>query len=121
MNKTDSRRQRGSKTSRATGKCGRPRLVVYRTGKNIYAQLVSADNRTVLTASSTLNPDIKKDLDGKSGAGGNIVAAKLVGRRIAEKALANNVDCVAFDRNGYKYHGRVMAVANAAREAGLKF
>lgn len=121
MNKRDSRRQRGSKTRRATGKCSRPRLVVYRTCKNIYAQLISLDNRSVLTASSTIDADVKRALEGRPGSGGNVDAARLVGKRIAEKAIAHDVFHVAFDRNGYKYHGRVMAVAEAAREAGLKF
>lgn len=121
MNKKNNRRRRGSKTRRAIGACDIPRLVVYRTCKNIYAQLISADNKKVLTSSSTLEKEVKAKLLGKIGLGGNIYAAKIVGKFIAEKALACNVNRVAFDRNGYKYHGRVMAIAEAAREAGLQF
>lgn len=94
------------------------RLTIYRTNLHIYARVVSADGSKVLVSASTLEPEIKTKLGGK---GGNAVAAKLVGARVAEKAKAAGIETVAFDRAGFKFHGRVKALADAAREAGLKF
>ena len=94
-----------------------PRLAVYRSTKHIYAQLIDDEkNVTVCSASS-----IDKDLKEKLAHGGNIEAAKVVGEAIAKKALAKGVECVVFDRGGFLYHGRVAALADAAREAGLMF
>ena len=94
-----------------------PRLAVYRSTKHIYAQLIDDEkNVTVCSASS-----IDKDLKEKLAHGGNIEAAKLVGETIAKKALAKGIECVVFDRGGFLYHGRVAALADAAREAGLMF
>jgi large subunit ribosomal protein L18 len=102
---------------RLTGSEGRPRLAVFRSNKHIYAQVIDDSKGTTLTAASTLDADAKKDLK----AGGNIAAAKAVGKLVAERAKAKGIDVVLFDRGGYLYHGRIKALAEAAREAGLKF
>ena len=94
------------------------RLTVHRTNLHIYAQIISADGKNVLCAASTLEPEVRAQLAGK---GGNVNAAKLIGTRIAEKAKAAGIESCAFDRAGYRFHGRIAALANAAREAGLKF
>ena len=93
------------------------RLSVHRTPRHIYAQVIGADGNKVLAAASTLEVEVRKGI--KSG--GNVEAAVIVGARIAEKAKAAGIDTVAFDRSGFRYHGRVKALADAAREAGLKF
>ncbi len=93
------------------------RLSVHRTPRHIYAQVIAPDGGSILAAASTLEPEVRKGI--KSG--GNVEAAAIVGARIAEKAKAAGVDTVAFDRSGFRYHGRVRALAEAAREAGLKF
>ncbi len=93
------------------------RLTVHRTPRHIYAQVVAPDSGTVLVSASTLEADVRKGMKN----GGNVEAASIVGARIAEKAKAAGVDTVAFDRSGFRYHGRVKALAEAAREAGLKF
>jgi len=93
------------------------RLSVHRTPRHIYAQIIAPDGGTVVTSASTLEKDVRKGM--KSG--GNVEAATIVGARIAEKAKAAGIDTVAFDRSGFRYHGRVKALAEAAREAGLKF
>ena len=93
------------------------RLTVHRSNSHIYAQVIDPSNTRVLAAASTVEAEVRKEL--KSGS--NVAAAVLVGRRIAEKAKSAGIESVAFDRAGYKYHGRVKALAEAAREAGLKF
>lgn len=93
------------------------RLCVFRTNSHIYAQVISAEGGEVLAQASTLEAEVRDGL--KSG--GNIEAAALVGKRIAEKAKAAGVEKVAFDRSGFQYHGRVKALAEAARENGLSF
>ncbi len=93
------------------------RLSVHRTPQHIYAQILAADGGTVIAAASTLEAEVRKGIKN----GGNVEAAAIVGARIAEKAKAAGVDTVAFDRSGFRYHGRVKALADAAREAGLKF
>ncbi len=93
------------------------RLTVHRTPRHIYAQVVAPNGGTVLASASTIEPEVKKGIK----FGGNVEAAAIVGARIAEKAKAAGVDTVAFDRSGFRYHGRVKALADAAREAGLKF
>ena len=93
------------------------RLSVHRTPRHIYAQVIAADGGKVLASASTLETEVRKGV--KSG--GNVEAAAIVGARIAEKAKAAGIDTVAFDRSGFRYHGRVKALADAAREAGLKF
>ena len=91
-----------------------PRLNVFRSEANIYAQVIDDVNGVTLASASSLDKAIE-------GYGGNIAAAKIVGTRLAEKAKAAGIETCAFDRSGYRYHGRVAALAEAAREAGLKF
>jgi len=94
----------------------RPRLSVYRSSGHIYAQIIEDTNGYTLAAASTLSKDVVGSLKSK----GNVEAAKAVGTAIAKQALAKNIDTVVFDRNGFLYQGRVQALADAAREAGLK-
>jgi large subunit ribosomal protein L18 len=96
---------------------GRPRLSVFRSSKQIYAQVIDDERGTTLAAASSL----EKDMRDKLKSGGNLDAAKEVGRLIAERASAAGVTSVVFDRSGYLYHGRVKALADAAREGGLSF
>ncbi len=96
------------------------RLTVFRTNLHIYASVISPDGGKVLASASTVEPEVRNQLATK-GKGGNAAAAKLIGERIAQKARAAGVEAVAFDRSGFLYHGRVKALAEAAREAGLKF
>ena len=91
------------------------RLSVHRTPKHIYAQLIAADGDKVLAAASTLDKDLRSDQTG------NVDAATQVGKLIAERAKAAGVNAVAYDRSGFKYHGRIKALADAAREGGLEF
>ncbi|MGI9235217.1 MAG: 50S ribosomal protein L18 [Woeseiaceae bacterium] len=93
------------------------RLSIHRTPRHIYAQIIGGRNNQVLAAASTVEADVRKGIKN----GGNVEAAAIVGARIAEKAKAAGIDTVAFDRSGFRYHGRVKALADAAREAGLKF
>ena len=93
------------------------RLTIHRTPQHIYAQVIGAHGNQVLASASTVEPEVRKGV--KSG--GNVEAAAIVGARIAEKAKAVGIDTVAFDRSGFRYHGRIKALADAAREAGLKF
>jgi large subunit ribosomal protein L18 len=102
---------------RLTGSQARPRLAVFRSTKHIYAQIIDDSKGTTLIAASTLDADAKNDVKN----GGNIAAAKAVGKLVAERAKQKGIDAVLFDRGGYLYHGRVKALAEAAREAGLKF
>ncbi len=96
------------------------RLAVHRTNLNIYASVLSPDGGRVLVSASTLEQDVRTQLSAGKGRGGNAAAAKIVGTRIAQKAVAAGIDRVAFDRSGFHYHGRVKALAEASREAGLK-
>ena len=95
----------------------RPRLCVYRSIGHIYAQVINDREGKTLVSASSVDGESKKNLKG----GGNIAAAKVIGKTIAERAKAVGVSKVVFDRGGYKYHGRVKALADAAREAGLQF
>jgi large subunit ribosomal protein L18 len=97
------------------------RLTIHRTNLHIYARVVSADGAKVLVSASTSEPEVRTQLAGAKGKGGNAAAAKLVGTRVAQKAKAAGIETVAFDRAGFKFHGRIKALADAAREAGLKF
>jgi large subunit ribosomal protein L18 len=99
------------------GTTERPRLCVHRTSKHIRVQVVDDQKNHTIVSASSLDAAVKKDIKG----GGNIAAAKVVGRVIAELAKAKGVEKVVYDRGGYQYHGRVKALAEAAREAGLKF
>jgi large subunit ribosomal protein L18 len=102
---------------RLSGTSDRPRLCVFRSNKHIYAQIVDDSKGSTLVAASTLETDTKGQLKG----GGNIAAARAVGKVVAERAKDKGIQAVLFDRGGYIYHGRVKALADAAREAGLKF
>jgi large subunit ribosomal protein L18 len=93
-------------------------MTVFRSSKHIYVQLVDDLEERTLLAMSTMNPDVRQALGGKTGDKG---AATVVGKMIAERALQAGITQVAFDRGGYKYHGRIKALADAAREAGMKF
>jgi len=117
MNKKDSRLQRARQTRARIALQGAARLAVYRTNSHIYAQIIAASGDRVLASASTAEADLRKEL--KSGS--NIAAAAVVGKRIAERAKTAGVESVAFDRGGFRYHGRVKALAEAARESGLKF
>ena len=100
------------------------RLTVYRSNLHIYASVISGEGDKILATASTLEADVRKEVAGDSkvaGKGGNVAAASIVGKRIAEKAKAAGIEQVAFDRSGFAYHGRVKALADAAREAGLQF
>jgi large subunit ribosomal protein L18 len=116
MDKKESRLRRGRQTRIKIAQLGVNRLSVHRTNLHIYANLISPDAK-VLVSASTLEAEVRAELGGKSGAGGNAAAAALVGKRVAEKALKAGITEVAFDRSGFRYHGRVKALA----EAGLKF
>jgi large subunit ribosomal protein L18 len=111
-------RQRRAKQTRAKiAEMRAVRLTIHRSNSHIYAQVIDTTGGRILASASTLDPDLR----GSVGSGGNVKAATLVGKRIAEKAREKGIESVAFDRAGFKYHGRVKALADAAREAGLKF
>jgi large subunit ribosomal protein L18 len=120
LSKKEQRLRRARQTRIRIATQGVARLTVNRTNLHIYASVISGDGSKVLATASTAEVEVRKTLGG-SGKGGNASAAEIVGKRIAEKAKAAGVDKVAFDRAGYAYHGRVKALANAAREAGLQF
>ena len=117
MEKRTARQRRARKARSKMRELGNVRLTIHRTPRHTYAQVISADAAKTLVAASTLEKDVRVDVPN----GGNIDAAKAVGRLIAERAAAAGITEVAFDRSGFKYHGRVQAIADAAREAGLKF
>jgi large subunit ribosomal protein L18 len=117
LDKKQNRLRRAKKTRAKIRELGVNRLSVHRTPRHIYAQVIGPDGGTVVAAASTIEEDIRKSTKST----GNTEAAAIVGARIAEKANAAGVDTVAFDRAGFRYHGRVKALADAAREAGLKF
>jgi large subunit ribosomal protein L18 len=102
---------------RVEGTPERPRLCVYRSLGHIYAQVVDDRGGRTLASASSLDKETRKQIKG----GGNVAAAKVVGKIVAERAKAAKIEKVVFDRGGYKYHGRIKALADAAREAGLKF
>ncbi len=103
--------------AKVKGITSRPRLCVFRSSNHIYAQVVDDSQGHTLTSASTLDPELKDETAGKMKTG----KAELVGSLIANRALAKGINQVVFDRGGYKYHGRVKALAEAARQAGLKF
>ena len=117
MNKKEARVRRSRKTRARIAEQRATRLVVSRSNSHIYAQIIAPTGDKVLVSASTLEADLRKDLKN----GGNKAAAAIVGKSIADKAKAIGIDTVAFDRSGYRYHGRVQALAEAARENGLKF
>lgn len=102
---------------KVSGTSERPRLTVYRSINQIYAQVIDDLAGTTLVSASSIDKETRKETKG----GGNVATAKIIGRIIAQRAIAAGITKVVFDRGGYKYHGRVEALANAAREAGLKF
>lgn len=115
MNKKTSRLRRARKNRARIQRSGMPRLTVHRSGQHIYAQVIDAEK--VVAVASTVQKDVRKGLDSTS----NMAAAAAVGKAVAERAKAAGVETVAFDRSGFKYHGRVKTLADAARESGLKF
>ena len=117
MNKKEARVRRARKTRVRIAEQRATRLTVGRSNCHIYAQLIAPTGDKVLASASTLEAEVRKDLKN----GGNKAAATLVGQRIAERAKALGIDTVAFDRAGFRFHGRVKALADAARESGLKF
>jgi large subunit ribosomal protein L18 len=120
LNKKDQRVRRARQTRIRIATQGVARLMVNRTNLHIYASVVSGDGTQVLASASTVQKDLRQELGGQ-GKGGNAAAAARVGKLIAERAKAAGVEKVAFDRSGFAYHGRVKALADAAREAGLQF
>jgi large subunit ribosomal protein L18 len=120
LTKKEQRLRRARQTRIRIATQGVARLTVNRTNLHIYAAVISGDGSKVLASASTAQKDLRQDLGG-SGKGGNVAAAQRVGQLIAEHAKAAGVDKVAFDRSGFAYHGRVKALADAAREAGLQF
>jgi len=118
MDKRISRLRRAVPTRRKIQELRVHRLSIFRSNLHIYANIISPEGDRVLVSASTLEPEVRQQLQGN---GGNVAAAGLVGKRVAEKAKAAGIELVAFDRSGFRYHGRVKALAEAAREAGLKF
>ena len=114
-NKNNKRQKRALKTRSKINLLEKNRLTVFRSNSHIYAQIMGDNGSKVLVTASTLESDVKKENNG------NIEAATEIGRLIAERAKEKGINTVAFDRSGYKYHGRVKALAEAAREAGLTF
>lgn len=120
MTKKEQRLRRSRQTRTRIALQRTARLAVHRSNLHIYASIVSDDGTVILASASTAEKEVREALGG-NGKGGNIGAASLVGKRIAEKAKAAGIDKVAFDRSGFAFHGRVKALAEAAREAGLQF
>ncbi|MDX1706275.1 50S ribosomal protein L18 [Pseudidiomarina sp.] len=117
MDKKTARLRRATRSRKKMQELGANRLVVHRTPRHIYAQLIAPNGSEVLAAASTAEKAIRDQVKGT----GNVDAAKVVGKLIAERAIEKGVNSVAFDRSGFRYHGRVAALADAAREAGLQF
>ena len=117
LDKKQNRLRRARRTRAKIRELEANRLTIHRTPRHIYAQGIGGNNGQVIVTASTLEAEIRKSIKN----GGNVEAATIVGARIAEKAKAAGIDSVAFDRSGFRYHGRVKALADAAREAGLKF
>ena len=120
LSKKEQRLRRARQTRIRIALQGVARLTVNRTNLHIYASVISGDGSKVLATASTAGAEVRQSLGG-SGKGGNVAAAQVIGKRLAEKAKAVGVEKVAFDRAGFAYHGRVKALADAAREAGLQF
>jgi len=118
MTKKQQRLRRSRQTRLRIAGQGMARLAVHRSNLHIYANVISGDGTQVLASASTAEKEVRDQL---AGQGGNVAAATLIGRRIADKAKAAGIDKVAFDRSGFQFHGRVKALAEAAREAGLQF
>ena len=122
LTKKEQRLRRSRQTRGRIAQQGAVRLTVFRSNLHIYASVISDDGQRVLASASTVEKEVREQIaSGATGKGGTAAAAALVGKRIAEKAKAAGVEKVAFDRSGFAYHGRVKALAEAAREAGLQF
>jgi len=117
MDKKSSRIKRAKRTRIQFREQLKTRLCIHRTTKHMYAQIISGDGSHVIASASTVENVIKDECNYS----GNIAASKIVGKYIAERALKNGIKNVSFDRSGFKYHGRVKAIADTAREHGLKF
>lgn len=117
MNNVNNRLRRARKTRAKIAELKVTRLSVHRTNTHIYAQIIAESGDKVIASASTVEADVRKNLKN----GGNVEAATVIGKLIAEKAIKAGVTTVAFDRSGYKYHGRIKALADAARENGLSF
>lgn len=118
MDKKTSRLRRARRARAKIRELGAHRLAIHRTPRHIYAQVIAPNGSTVVASASTLDKDVAAGIDGCKG---NAVAAAMVGKFIAERAKAAGIEQVAFDRSGFRYHGRVKALADAARENGLQF
>ena len=121
MTKKEQRLRRSRQTRVSIAQQNVARLTVHRSNLHIYASVISDDGARVLASASTAEKEVRTELAGPAGAGSSTNAAALIGKRIAERAKAAGVEKVAFDRSGFAYHGRVKALAEAAREAGLQF
>jgi large subunit ribosomal protein L18 len=117
MNKKQARLRRARKTRSQIKRLRVNRLCIYRTPRHLYAQIISPDSSSVITSASTIDKEIRSQVKNT----GNVEAAMIVGRILAERARAAGITNVAFDRSGFKYHGRVKALADAARENGIEF
>jgi large subunit ribosomal protein L18 len=117
MNKNENRLRRAKSTRAHIRKLAVARLSVHRSGQHIYAQVFDASGKNVVAAASTVQKSVAEGLKGTK----NLTAAAAVGKAVAERAKAAGIESVAFDRSGFRYHGRIKALADAAREAGLKF
>ena len=117
MDKKQARLRRARKTRAKIAELNAVRLTVHRSNCHIYAQIIDGSGSKIDAAASTVEPDVRKEVP----YGGNIKAAAVVGKLIAERARAQGIETVAFDRAGFQYHGRIKALAEAAREGGLKF
>jgi len=118
IDKKASRVRRARKARAKIKEMGIHRLTVHRSSRHIYAQVIAPDSCSVVASASTLDKGVSSDIDGATS---NVAAAAAVGKAIAEKAKTAGIESVAFDRSGFKYHGRVKALADAARENGLQF
>lgn len=117
MDKKTGRLRRAARTRHKIRELGVVRLTVHRTPKHIYGQVISPAGGSVIVCASTVEPALKQQIKNT----GNKEAAAIIGKAIAERAKARGIDKVAFERSGYKYHGRIKALADAAREGGLQF
>ncbi|WP_295386791.1 50S ribosomal protein L18 [uncultured Thiodictyon sp.] len=118
MDKKHARLRRAAKTRAKISELGAYRLCVHRTPQHIYAQIIAPTGDLVVACASTVDKDLRQSITGHKG---NVGAAATIGKAIAERALAKGIEQVAFDRSGFRYHGRMKALADAAREGGLKF
>ncbi|RJG50693.1 50S ribosomal protein L18 [Motilimonas pumila] len=116
MDKKASRLRRATRTRKKLQELGATRLVIHRTPRHTYAQVISSEAKVLATAST-----LEKEVAGQIKNGGNVEAAQLIGKLVAERAVEKGVSKVSFDRSGFQYHGRIAALAEAAREAGLQF